>query len=145
MDVPESDLGEMSQRGRRVAGGREWGVGVGMGDGEGRVKATVMMKHFQFNESGGNQEEMGFCAFAVYCSLLKAPGGLAVAEPWRRRMQTPPAYKPLVVIPRGKATAAPLWWSQTSNQIKARSLSPPPPGVPLKSPSDQTASFSRSS
>lgn len=54
-----------------------WRAGVGGGgvdgDGEGRVKATVMMKHFQFNESGGNQEEMGFCAFAIYCSLLRRP------------------------------------------------------------------------
>lgn len=39
MDVPESDLGEMSQRGRRVAGGREWGGGGGDGGWGGTCKS----------------------------------------------------------------------------------------------------------
>lgn len=52
MDVPKSDLGDViawSLRGGR--GGREGG---------GLIKATVMMKHFLFNESGGNHGRNGF-------------------------------------------------------------------------------------
>lgn len=59
MDVPKSDLGDViawSLRGGRV-GGR--------GGGELR-KATVMMKHFLFNESGGNHGRNDFCAFFFF-------------------------------------------------------------------------------
>lgn len=92
MDVPKSDLGDViawSLRGGRV-GGR--------GGGELR-KATVMMKHFLFNESGGNHGRNDFYAFFFFLkkrvSLCnKVLGGLD----WPRRMQAPPTYKPLVLI-----------------------------------------------
>lgn len=64
MDVPKSDLGDVIAWSLR--GGREEGR-------EELIKATVMMKHFLFNESGENQEEIIFMLFFFrYCIKKKS-------------------------------------------------------------------------
>lgn len=120
---------------------------------EERVKATVMMKHFLFNESGENQEEMiSMLLFSLRKKINKMSRSLlrcwaallggAVTTPHANpsHLQTSRSH------PLRKSDSRPLLVESdgTSNQIKVRSSSPPPQ-CPLKSASHQTASFILSS